>query len=97
MNLPRMITVLTAAHACMTDKENWKEEGDAQGFYVDRANAVINSACGFDLFALPDPTIGLIMEVLFDRHQCPDHRVYELAHYLYHMLPESDMASTNLQ
>ena len=97
MNLPRMITALTAAHACMTDKKNWREEGDAHAFYISRANEIINRECACTLFAEGDQSLGVIIIAVITRHQCPDHRVYELAHFLYHMLGETDMASTNLQ
>lgn len=96
MNLPRMITALSAAHACMTDKKNWQEEGDAHAFYVSRANEVINSTCGWDVFEEGDQSIALIMMAVYDRHKCQDHRVYELAHFIYHMLPEGDMARPKL-
>lgn len=97
MNLPRMITALSAAHACMTDKENWAEEGEDVAFIVSRANTVINSACGIDLFREEEVSIAMIVSIVLRRHECPDHRVYELAHFLYHLLAETDMASTNLQ
>jgi len=96
MNLPRMITALSAAHACMTDKGNWKEEDDAFAFDVDRANRVINAACCLDIFSPSDQSMGIIMMAVYDRHKCPDHRVYELAHFIYHMLPEGDMARPKL-
>lgn len=93
MNLPRMITALSAAHACMTDKFNWKEEGEDITFHCERANEVINSECACDL--LNDETIAIIVSAVMVKHKCPDHRVYELAHFLYHLLPESDMARPN--
>jgi len=92
MNLPRMITALSASHACMTDKRNWEEVHDTVSFDVKRANEIINSACALDIFEDGDDSLAIIILAVITKHQCPDHRVYELAHFLYHLLTESDMA-----
>lgn len=92
MNLPRMITALSAAHAVFEDKHNWEDVRGDVAFDVQRANEVINTACATDLFEQGDQSIVVIITAVILRHQCPDHRVYELAHYLYHLLEEPHMA-----
>lgn len=88
--ISRMITCLTSAHAIFTETRFTEKIAGSRALKLSEVCPFLSAQLGIDLDIEGQLEIaGLILSIQ-SLHTCPDQRIFEFAHVLYHIAEDAD-------
>jgi hypothetical protein len=86
--ISRMITSLTSAHAIFTEARFTERIAGVRALKFSEVCPFLSAQLGIELSIEDQLEVAGMILAIQSLHQCPDHRIFEFAHVLYHMCEE---------
>lgn len=93
--ISRMITCLTTAHSIYTEPRFTERVSGLRCLKFTEVKPFLSSTLGIELDLQDELELAITISTIQRATSCPDHRIFEFAHVLYHLAQEADEAQPN--